>query len=93
MHKGQKCIQTLWDCPKKNPFVEKYKEYTICAILREKTHFGAYPEAEKGVGRAHVRSKCSAEAQKNANPCGLSEKKRLFCRKSAILSIRGKYQF
>jgi len=26
MHKGPKCIQTLWDYPKKIPFVEKYKE-------------------------------------------------------------------
>ena len=36
MHKGQKCIQTLWDRPKKIPFVEKYKECAICAILRGK---------------------------------------------------------
>jgi len=29
MHKGPKCIQTLWDHQKIIPFVEKYKE---CAI-------------------------------------------------------------
>ena len=55
MHKGQKCMQTLWDRPKKIPFVEKYKECAICAILREQIHFGAYPEAKKGVARAQVR--------------------------------------
>jgi len=38
-HKGPKCIQTLWDHPKKIPFVEKYKECAIRAILREKTPF------------------------------------------------------
>ena len=42
MHKGQKCIQILSDHQKNIPFVENYKECTICAILREKKHFGAY---------------------------------------------------
>jgi len=49
MHKGPKCIQSLWDHPKKIPFVQKHKESAICAILREKTHFGAFPEATKGL--------------------------------------------
>ena len=39
MHNGPKCIQSLWDHPKKIPFVQKQKEGAICAILREKTHF------------------------------------------------------
>ena len=39
MHKGPKCIQSLWDHPKKIPFVQKHKEGAICAILREKSHF------------------------------------------------------
>ena len=39
MHKGSKCIQSLWDHPKKIPFVQKHKEGAICAILREKTPF------------------------------------------------------
>ena len=55
MYKGQKCIQTLWDHQKKIPFVENYKECAICAIPREKAHFGAYPEAKKGVARGQVR--------------------------------------
>ena len=55
MHKGPKCIQTLWDHPKKIPFVQKYKEIAISEILREKPHFGAFPEAKRGVARAQVR--------------------------------------
>ena len=39
MHKGPKCIQSLWDHPKTIPFVQKHKEGAICAILREKPHF------------------------------------------------------
>ena len=39
MHKGPKCIQSLWDHPKKIPFVQKHKEGAICAILRKKPHF------------------------------------------------------
>ena len=49
MHKGPKCIQSLWDHPKKIPFVQKHKEGAICAILREKTPVLAFPEAKKGV--------------------------------------------
>ena len=49
MHKGPKCIQSLWDHPKKIPFVQKHKEGAICAIPREKTPFLAFPEAKKGV--------------------------------------------
>ena len=49
MHKGPKCIQSLWHHPKKIPFVPKHKEGAICAILREKTPFLAFPEAKKGV--------------------------------------------
>ena len=47
MHKGPKCIQSLWDHAKKIPFVQKHKEGAICAILREKTPFLALPEAKK----------------------------------------------
>ena len=54
MRKGPKCIQTRWDHPKKIPVVQKYKEIAICEILREKPHFGAFPEVKKGVARAQV---------------------------------------
>ena len=49
MHNGPKCIQSLWDHPKKIPLVQKRKEGAICAILSEKTLFLAFPEAKKGV--------------------------------------------
>ena len=40
MHKGPKCIQSLWDHPIKILFVRKHKEGAICAILRKKKpHF------------------------------------------------------
>ena len=39
MCKRPKCIQTLWDYPKKIPFVQKYKQIAICKILRAKTSF------------------------------------------------------
>jgi len=47
MHKGPKCIQTLWDHPKKILFPEKYKECAICGILREKNAFWGIPRGEK----------------------------------------------
>ena len=47
MHKGPKCIQSLWDHPKKIPFLQKHKEGAICAILREKTPFLAFPGLKK----------------------------------------------
>ena len=55
MRKGPKCIQTVWDHPKKILFVQKYKEIAISDILRKKPHFGAFPEAKRGVARAQVR--------------------------------------
>ena len=93
MYKGQKCIQTLWDHQKKKLLLLKStKNLRYVRPLRKNTHFGAYPEAKKGVARAQVRYKCSQEAQKNAKPIGVIRKKCLFCRKSAILSIRWKFQ-
>ena len=43
MHKGPKCIESLWDYLKKIPFVQKNKEGAICAIPREKTPFWGIP--------------------------------------------------
>ena len=36
IHKGPKCIQSLWDNQKKISFVENYKECAICVILTGK---------------------------------------------------------
>ena len=75
MHKGPKCIQSLWDHPKKIPFVQKHKEGAICAILREKNPFFAFPETKKGVVHCARLRKAAHWPNNNANPSGLSEKK------------------
>ena len=67
------------DHPKTIPIVQKHKEDAICAILREKTHFGAFPEAQKGVViYAICLRKAAHSPNNNANPSGLSEKK-VYC--------------
>ena len=86
MHKGPKCIQSLWDHPKKICFVQKPKEGAICAILSEKTKFLAFPEAKKGVVHCASLRKAAHWPNKNANPSGLSEKK-FIVYKSAIFAI------
>ena len=92
-HKGPKCIQTLWDHPKKIPFVQKYEESAICAILREKNPILRHSQRLKKV--LHVL-RCAKNApqrpQRMQIPRGF-QKKSLLCRKSAILSIRWKFQF
>jgi len=72
MHKGQKCIQVLWNHPKKLPHVEHYKECAICAILRENTTFSlAATEAKTFCAMLH---NAAQRPKNNANPSGLSEK-------------------
>ena len=78
MHKGPKCIQSLWDYPKKIPFVQKHKEGAICAILREKTPFLAFPEAKKAIWRSQLHAQRS---QMHSIPLGPSEKNS-FCAKA-----------
>ena len=89
MHKSPKCIQSIWDHPKKIPFVQKHKESAICVILREKHHFVAFPEPKKGVVKCAMLRRGLLIMQ---IPRGY-QKKSLLCRKSAILSIRFKFQF
>ena len=62
----------------KIPFVEKHKEFAICAILREKTSFLAFPEAKKGVVNYARLRKSAHWPNNNANPLELSEKK-VYC--------------
>ena len=78
MHKGPKCIQSLWDNPKKIPFLQKHKEGAICAILRVKTPVLAFTEANKGVVHCARMRKAAHWANNNANPSGLSENK-VYC--------------
>ena len=59
--------------------------------LGKKPHFGAFPEAQKGVLICAICLRKAAHwPNNNANPSGLSEKNSLLCRKSAIFSIRWK---
>ena len=50
----------------------------ICAILREKTPFLAFPVAKKGVVYCARLRKAAHWPNNNANPSGLSEKK-VYC--------------
>ena len=50
----------------------------MCAILREKTPFLAFPEAKKGVVNFARLRKSAQRPNNNANPSGLSEKK-VYC--------------
>ena len=60
---------------KKKFIVEKG---AICAILREKTPFLAFPQAKKGVVNCARLRKAAHWPNNNANPSGLSEKK-VYC--------------
>ena len=55
MRKGPKCIQTRWDHPKKFLLCKSTKKSRYVRSLAKKPHFGAFPEAKKGVARAQVR--------------------------------------
>ena len=74
--------------------MQKHKEGAICAILREKTPFLAFPEAKKGVvncarlrkaaqGCARLR-KAAHWPNNNAKPSGLSEKK-VYCVEKRVM--------
>ena len=93
MHKGPKYIQTLWDHQKKIPFVETYKECAICANLMEKRLFWGIPRGSKRCCTCSGALKILPRGLKKCKSLGCIRKKRLFCRKSAILSIKWKFQF
>ena len=78
MHKGPKCILSLWNHPKKIPFVQKHKESVLCVILREKNPFWGLPRAKK----ANWRSQLHAQRSKmHSIALGPSEKNS-FCAKA-----------
>ena len=47
MHKAPKCIQSLWDHPKKIPFVQKHKEGRYVRSLGKKPHFSPSQRLKK----------------------------------------------
>ena len=71
MHKGPKCIQTLWDHQKKFLSLNSTKKSRYVRFLEKKTYFRAFPEAKK----ANWRSQLHAQGSKmHLNPLGPSEK-------------------
>ena len=78
MHKGPKCIQSLWDHPKKFLLCKSTKKARYVRSLGKKPHFGAFPEAKKGVVNYARLRKTAHWPNNNANPSGLSEKK-VYC--------------
>ena len=70
---GPIIMQIPRDYQKKNFTVWKG---AICANLREKTPFLAFPEAKKGVVNYARLRKAAHWPNNNANPSGLSEKKK-----------------
>ena len=78
MHKGPKCIQSLWDHPKKFLLCKRTKKARYVRSLGKKPHFGAFPEAKEGVVNCARLRKAAHWPNNNANPSGLSEKK-VYC--------------
>ena len=89
MHKAPKCIQSLWDHPKKIRFCAKVQKSAIVRSLGKKPHFGAFPEAQKGVLICAICLRKAAHWPNNCKSLGAIRKNSLLCRKSA-LSIRWK---
>ena len=78
MHKGPKCIQSLWDHPKKFLLCKRTKKARYVRSLGKKTPFLAFPEAKKGVVHCARLRKAAHWPNNNANPSGLSGKK-VYC--------------
>ena len=78
MHNGLKCIQSLWDHPKKIPLVQKRKEGAICAILREKLHFWPSQGLKKVLFAAQVCARLRTGPIITQIPRGY-QKKKVYC--------------
>ena len=89
MHKGPKCIQSLWDHPKKIPFVQKHKEGAICAILREKPHFWPSQRLKKVLLTVQGYARLRTGLIITQIPWGY-QKKSLLCRKARYVRSLGK---
>ena len=59
MHKGPKCIQSLWDHPKKFLLCKNTKKARYVRSLGKKLHFGAFPEAKKANWRCQLHAQRS----------------------------------
>ena len=78
MHKGPKCIQSLWDHPKKFLWCKSTKKVRYVRSLGKKPHFWPSQRLKRvfftAQGCARLR-KAVHWPNNNANPSGLSEKK------------------
>jgi len=72
--KVQNAFKPFGTIRKKIPFVENYKEFAICAILREKTHFVNSQRLKKVLRVLRCAKNTPQRPPKNANPSELSEK-------------------
>ena len=81
MHKGPKCIQSLWDHPKKFLLCKSTKKARYVRSLGKKPHFWPSQRLKKVLlttqGCARLR-KAAHWPNNNANCSGLSEKK-VYC--------------
>ena len=75
MHRGPKCIESLWDHPKKIPFVQKKKKARYVRSLGKKLHYGHSQRLKKGVVNCASLRMAAHWPNNNANPSGLSEKR------------------
>ena len=62
----------------KIPFSKSTKKARYVPSLGKKLHFGAFPEAKKGVANCARLRKAAHWSNNNANPSDLSEKK-VYC--------------
>ena len=94
MRKGPKCIQTLWDHPKKFLLCKSTKKSRYARSLGKKPHFQAFPEAKKVLHVLRCAKNAPQRSQKMQIPWGYQKKK--FIAKVESLrfcQIRWKFQF
>ena len=90
MHKGPKCIQSLWDHKKKKSFCAKaQRRRHMCDPYGKKLIFGHSQRLKKVLLNAQGCARLRTGPIIMQIPRGY-QKKSLLCRKSAILSIRWK---
>ena len=81
MHKGPKCIQSLWDHPKKIPFVQKPKKVRYVRSLGKNTHFWPSQRLKKVLFTAQGCARLRSGLIITQIPRGY-EKRSLLCRKA-----------
>ena len=78
MHKGPKCIQSLWDHPKKSLLCKTTKMARYVRSLGKKPHFWPPHRLKKGVVNYARLRKAAHWPNNNANPSGY-QKQKFYC--------------